>query len=35
MTLFVRATGENQVFKAALKKYFDGKEDGGTVKVVG
>ncbi len=34
MTLFARATGENQVFKAALNKYFDGKEDGGTVKAV-
>jgi uncharacterized protein (DUF1810 family) len=31
MTLFARAAGGEGVFVAALKKYFDGKEDGATV----
>ena len=31
MTLFARAGGEEAVFVEALKRYFSGKEDEGTV----
>ena len=31
MTLFARAGGEEAVFVEALKRYFSGKEDAGTV----
>lgn len=35
MTLFARAAGDPSAFHAALKKYFSGKEDHGTVQQLG
>ena len=34
MTLFSRAAPENQVFEAALNKYFSGQEDQLTIKIL-
>ena len=34
MTLFSRATAENQVFEAALNKYFSGQEDQLTIEIL-
>ena len=34
MTLFSRAAAENQVFEAALNKYFSGQEDQLTIKIL-
>jgi len=35
MTLFARATIENQIFTHALEKYFDGREDPRTLGILG
>lgn len=34
VTLFARATPENEVFEKALRKYFGGKPDQATVKIL-
>ena len=34
MTLFARATAENQVFEDALHKYFSGQADQFTIQVL-
>jgi uncharacterized protein (DUF1810 family) len=34
MTLFARATRDNQQFMLALKKYFDGQEDAQTLELI-
>jgi uncharacterized protein (DUF1810 family) len=35
MTLFASTASENQVFSDALQKYFDGKPDPLTLKLLG